>query len=124
MRNLYKYSKIYGGSDPKLIEEDVFRIVVSIDGGLVGKSESGKATPQVTPQASDQATEQVTEQAVLSFCKEPKSTHEIMEYIGLRHREHFRSQILKPLIEKGLLGLTIPDKPNSPKQKYIAKSSV
>ena len=110
VRNLYKYTKIYGGDDPQLIEEDVFKIIVPL-----------KHSDQATEQVTEQVTEQATEQAVLSFCREPKSTHEIMEHIGLKHREYFRSQILKPLIEKGLLSLTIPDKPNSPKQKYIAK---
>jgi len=102
VRNLYKYSKIYGGSDPKLIEEDIFKIIVPL-------------------KSSDQVTEQVTEQAVIAFCAKPRSTQEIMEHLGLKHREHFRSHILKPLIEKGLLRLTIPDKPNSPNQKYITK---
>ena len=73
--------------------------------------------------SSDQiaATEQATEQAILAFCKEPKNSSEIMEHIGLKHREHFRSAILKPMIERGLLELTIPDKPRSPKQKYKTK---
>ncbi|WNL15924.1 ATP-binding protein [Arcobacter cryaerophilus gv. pseudocryaerophilus] len=63
-------------------------------------------------------TEQATEQAILDFCIEPKNTNEIMEYIGLKHREHFRSSILKPMIYNGLLELTIPNKPKSPNQKY------
>lgn len=42
-----------------------------------------------------------------------------MRHLGLSHREHFRHKILLPLIEQGLLTLTIPDKPNSSKQKYI-----
>lgn len=42
-----------------------------------------------------------------------------MEYIGLTHREHFRSRILLPLLKSGKLLSTIPDKPNSPKQKYV-----
>jgi len=102
VRNLYKYSKLYGGGDPKLIEEDIFKIIVPL-----------KTTEQVT--------EQVTEQAIMEFCAKPKNTQEIMEYLGLKHREHFRSHILKSLIKKGLLAPTLPDKPNSPKQKYIAK---
>ena len=60
----------------------------------------------------------ITEQVILTFCIEPKNTSEIMQYVGLKHREHFRSVILKPMIEKGLLELTIPQKPKSPKQKY------
>jgi ATP-dependent DNA helicase RecG len=67
---------------------------------------------------SDQATEQATEQAILKYCEEAKTTSEIMELLKLKHREHFRSNILKPMIENGLLELTIPNKPKSPNQKY------
>ena len=103
VKNMYKYSKLYGGSDPKLVEEDIFRTTVLLQSD----------TPQ--------ATEQVTEQVIKKFCSKPKSTTEIMEHLGLKHREHFRSSILKPLLEKGVLMLTIPNKPNSPKQRYITK---
>ena len=30
MRNLMKYGKLYGGSDPQLIEGDVFRMIISV----------------------------------------------------------------------------------------------
>lgn len=68
-----------------------------------------------------EAQDKATEQAILNFCIEPKSSSEIMEYIGLKHREHFRKSILKPMIDNGLIELTIPDKPKSPKQKYRIK---
>lgn len=70
-----------------------------------------------------ESSDQATEQAVLAFCVAAKTTAEIMEYLGLNHREHFRSVILKPLLDKGLLSLTIPDKPTSPNQKYITVSN-
>ncbi|WP_413775103.1 Fic family protein [Gracilibacillus pellucidus] len=54
-------------------------------------------------------TEQVTEQAD----KETRS--EMQEFLQLQHREYFRSKVLN---QGGLLKLTIPDKPTSPKQKY------
>ena len=41
-----------------------------------------------------------------------------MEILGIKHTEHFRINILRPLIESGDLLLTIPDKPTSPKQEY------
>jgi ATP-dependent DNA helicase RecG len=44
-----------------------------------------------------------------------------MRHIGLKDREHFRLTILLPLIERGLLTPTLPDKPNSPKQKYVTR---
>jgi ATP-dependent DNA helicase RecG len=44
----------------------------------------------------------------------------MQEFLNLHHREHFRTKILSPLIKGGLLKLTIPDKPTSPKQKYYS----
>ncbi len=134
VKNLYKYSKLYGGSDPKLVEDDVFTTTISLSEltEQIDRASSGQDMPKSDqaplkhPPSSDSA-EQVpskyrasTEQEILNFCKIPRSSNEIMGFLDLKHREHFRSSILKPLIEKGLLKLTIPDKPNSPKQKYIA----
>ena len=56
----------------------------------------------------------------LVFCNEARTTQEIMDFMKLKSRKHFRTSILNPLIESKLLSLTIPTKPNSPKQKYIA----
>ena len=69
---------------------------------------------------NENITEQITEQVILDYCVSPKSTKEIMEFLKLKHREHFRSEILKPLLENGLLKLTIPDKPRSSIQKYYS----
>jgi ATP-dependent DNA helicase RecG len=43
-----------------------------------------------------------------------------MQHLGLSHREHFRDTLLLPLIASGKLAPTIPDKPSSPNQRYIA----
>jgi len=37
---------------------------------------------------------------------------------GRTNRTKFRDQVLKPLMDKGLIEMTIPDKPHSSKQKY------
>ncbi|MFZ3591606.1 Fic family protein [Bacillus sp. DJP31] len=55
---------------------------------------------------------------LLEFCKVPRSRNEMQEFMHLHHREHFRTKVLNPLIKGGLLKLTIPDKPTSPKKKY------
>ena len=52
---------------------------------------------------------------------EPKSRDEIQEFLKLTDREHFRKNILQPLLNKGLLLFSIPDKPNSPNQKYFSR---
>lgn len=42
----------------------------------------------------------------------------LMEKLGLRSRETFRKHYLNPALQKGLVVMTIPDKPNSRNQQY------
>jgi ATP-dependent DNA helicase RecG len=75
--------------------------------------------------ATTQDTRQVTTKdsriaALLEFCDAPRTRDEMQQYIGIANREHFRKSILKPLLESGRLRMTIPDKPNSRNQKYVA----
>jgi len=56
---------------------------------------------------------------VLQFCAEPHSFKEIMSQLGLKHRVHVLREYIQPLVEEGLLALTIPDKPKSSLQKYV-----
>ncbi len=57
------------------------------------------------------------EQNLLLFCNRPRTRAEIIEHLGLTPY-YATSQVLQPLIEKGLIKLTIPDKPKSPRQKF------
>jgi hypothetical protein len=57
-------------------------------------------------------------QKILEFCKTPRYRSELQAHVGIVNRDYFRKDILNPLIEKGLLEPTLPDKPNSPKQQY------
>jgi len=43
---------------------------------------------------------------------------ELQEASDLNDRKHFINAVIKPLLESGLLEMTIPDKPSSSKQKY------
>ena len=47
-----------------------------------------------------------------------KKRDEIQDYLNLKDRKHFRVSILNLLLNENLLELQIPDKPQSPKQKY------
>lgn len=84
-------------------------------------------TVQVTVQDTIQDTVQDTiqddlhtkQESVLSFCNIPRSRSEIQEYIGIKNRGYFLSDILKPLVDTGKLIMTLPDKPTSRNQKYI-----
>ncbi len=50
--------------------------------------------------------------------EEPLSAVQIMERLGLSHRQTFRENYLTPAINAGLVKMTVPDKPNSRNQKY------
>ncbi len=79
-----------------------------------------KVTEQVTEQVTGQVTEQVTEQVkrLIVIMDQPYSRNELMDKLGLSHREYFRKEYLQKALELDLITLTIPDKPKSSKQKY------
>ena len=55
---------------------------------------------------------------ILNFCDGiARSREEIQLYIGYSSRRHFMNNILKPLLDKGLIMQTAPSK--SKNQKYI-----
>ncbi len=113
VRKLFKYCRHYSrGKTPELIEGDIFKCIVPL-------------TQQATMQATMQVTMQATMQdkrikKIIEFCELPRSREEIQKYLNLKNRDYLRKHILNPLIKKGVLRLTIPDKPRSPKQKYYA----
>jgi hypothetical protein len=49
------------------------------------------------------------------------SAAELMNRLGIKHKPTFRDNYLKPAIEKGIIEMTVKDKPNSSKQKYRRK---
>ncbi|PJE56354.1 RNA-binding domain-containing protein [Marinomonas sp. BSi20584] len=70
---------------------------------------NGQATGQATGQA----------ETLLLYCVEPRTTKEMMAHLEVSHREHFRDSLLIPLLDSGQLEMTLPDKPRSPKQRYV-----
>ena len=86
-------------------------------------TEQLNTTPQATPQVTPQAVIDVLQKhpGLVTFCQKPRSRVELQAFCNLKDREHFRKTVLKPLLEAGWLIQTLPDKPNSPKQKYICE---
>jgi len=50
--------------------------------------------------------------AILSYCKEPRSTKEIQQQFGIE-RLYLRRHYLDILIKSGKLKMTLPEKPTS-----------
>jgi hypothetical protein len=61
----------------------------------------------------------VYDEKILTFALIPKNRKEIMDLIGIStHPKNYEHHIV-PLLQKGLLAMTLPDKPKSKNQKYI-----
>jgi ATP-dependent DNA helicase RecG len=71
---------------------------------------------QATKRLSDQVTKQ---KQILDFCLTPKDMKDIMNLLGHKHKQTFRLNYIKPLIEEELLSMTFPENPNHRDQKYI-----
>ena len=77
---------------------------------------TAQVTPQVTPQVAPQVTPQV--EAVLGAARQAASAGDLQRAAGLKDRVHFLRSYLQPLLERGWIERTIPDKPRSRMQRY------
>ncbi len=59
------------------------------------------------------------ETRLLVFLEEPRNRQEIAEYLGIGTVSYAIQAYVHPLIERGLVNMTIPQKPRSRKQMYV-----
>lgn len=117
MRKMMKYGKAYGGEDPQMIEGDVFRIIVTVP-------EFGTITPEkaisehVADEAGIKSALSRHQVEILRNCAEEQAIVNLMEVVGRSDRTKFRNQVLRPMLDAGLIEMTIPEKHTSSKQKY------
>jgi predicted HTH transcriptional regulator len=128
---IFNLTKLAGLREPVFILDEGFKVLiwrpVAVTGqatDLVTDHVTDHATDQATDQVTDQATDQVTDQVeelvkrLLLVLNDEKNRQEILKILDLRHVPNFRDNYLNPAIEQGFIEMTIPDKPNSPNQKY------
>ena len=75
-----------------------------------------------TAQVREQVTVQV-EKLMAVLGGETLPARELMARLKLKHRQTFANTYLRPALELGLIEMTVPDKPNSSKQKYRTRSN-
>lgn len=61
-----------------------------------------------------------TEEKLLRFCAIPRNRQEIAAFLGIKSIPYAIKAHVTPLVEQGLIALSIPEKPKSPKQRYTA----
>ena len=93
----------------------------------------GHSADQADDQETDQAigytldpvsnqNKEPTQRLLSALGNETLSATELMARLGLSHRPTFRKNYLHPALDQHLIERTIPEKPNSPKQKYKKRS--
>ena len=70
--------------------------------------------------ASVEETKKAEDDTLLAFCRTPRSRQEIADYLGIKATPYMMNKYVLPLIQQGLLRMTIPDKPKSRNQRYYA----
>ncbi|MDE6715786.1 MAG: hypothetical protein K2J74_04800, partial [Muribaculaceae bacterium] len=65
-----------------------------------------------------QGLEEITAK-IIDFCNTPRSLSEITLYCGFQNKRKFRERYIRPLLGTDIK-MTIPDKPTSRLQKYVA----
>jgi len=71
-----------------------------------------------TPQVGTKSALSRHQVRVLEEARDPRRIAELMEMFGRSDRTKFRHQVVRPLLEAGLLEMTIPDRPRSSLQRY------
>ena len=75
-------------------------------------------TDPATDPGTDPGTDPVQKLLYLFREKTEQGIASLMEALDLNHRPTFRRNYLNPALAQGYVERTIPDKPNSPAQKY------
>ncbi len=58
------------------------------------------------------------ERDLILFCETPRTRREISEHLGISSSTYAIQRYVMPLVSAGLIFLSLPDKPQSPKQRY------
>lgn len=74
---------------------------------------------QIKKQPDGEQTEEMDN--LLMFCRTPRTRQEICDYLGLSSITYAIQTYVMPLVDKGLIKLSIPEKPKSPKQLYYSE---
>ena len=100
----------YGLPEPEFYEErDSFKVVF--------RNSEIKFNKQVSEQVSEQVLK--NRKLVVKYCSSQKTAKEIREFLNIKSRNYVNTNILKPLINAGLIEYTNKKHINASNQRYI-----
>lgn len=110
---------------PRFLVEGMKEVVEnqSAEGSSVGTDRADQATDQVDIGSNklDRSLDRLSDvqRRLIGFADVPRSMAELMAHTGFSHRPHFVTTHIEPLLKGGVLRQTLPDKPRSPRQRYV-----
>lgn len=102
------------GRKPPAFSDSRGTFSVCLYGGVgesIVQAEQDFLTSEETIQADDP-------KGLLAFCKTPRSRSEIITFLNIPSVSYALKRYLEPLVKGGLIGLSIPEHPKSPRQIY------
>ncbi|MCL1876065.1 MAG: putative DNA binding domain-containing protein [Synergistaceae bacterium] len=104
VRNLYKYSKRYSGSDPKLTDGDIFTIVVPLNDSFSFDAETDKAQNKAQIKRSKNDGDcALSEIAILNYLRENPNATQVDAAKAISKSRRAVQETIAELKEKGLL---------------------
>ena len=116
--------KAVGLSEPEYGADGLFVWITFKRPNAVANSDTNSDTSSDTNPATNLDTKKHLsdkQKEVLVFCVVPRSSREILEHIGVIYHHKNILKFINSLVDASLLERTIPNVPNSPQQKYVAK---
>ena len=77
--------------------------------------------PKIDPHTSHGG--DTPEEKLLQFCTVPRTRQEIAAFLGINSVAYAVKAHIMPLVDQGLIVLSLPDRPRSPKQRYTTAKS-
>jgi ATP-dependent DNA helicase RecG len=77
-----------------------------------------RLTPQLPPQVGTKSALSRHQVEILRKCRNDSALVDLMAVTERTDRTKFRDKVLNPMLEAGLIEMTIPDKPRSKNQRY------
>lgn len=95
---------------------------VSVQDGIQSESSRHQDGTKLAPRWHQDGTKSILDiediGKLLIFCEEIRTIVEMLSYMNYSDRTKFRKKYIYPLLDAGIIQMTIPDKPNSRNQKY------
>ena len=118
-RNLCKEK---GLKEPEYYQEEDFRVVIWRRNPEKGLSEgpSNGISDSTSNSTSDSTSNSTSEKTLrlVKVIKSEMSIRQIMSALGMKSRPMFLNNYLTPALKLGVVGMTQPESPNSPTQRY------